>query len=149
MSGPIDRPAPRSRWLDWQAPISAAPAGPAPAKPSKPPNQGFAGFAGADLAHSSEIGAVPSAATPAVGESESDRGTVEFVTLRGGLVLPVPALKLVLDFERRDFQMGLDACEQFVIEPTAALTDVDRVGIHRWRLHLAAIVRYECPELPQ
>jgi len=66
-----------------------------------------------------------------------------FVTLRGGLVLPVPALALALDLERRGFQMGLDADQQFQIVPAGALTELDQAAIQRWRRHLGAIVAYD------
>ena len=66
----------------------------------------------------------------------------EFVTLKGGLVLPVPAVRLALDLEQRGFRMALDQDQQFTIEPAAGLTDEDRAAIRRWRLHLGAIVSY-------
>lgn len=64
----------------------------------------------------------------------------EFVTLKNGPTLPLPAILLALDLERRGFKMMLDECQQFTIEPTAALTDADLAAIRRWRLHLEAIV---------
>lgn len=67
----------------------------------------------------------------------------EFVTLKGGLTLPLPALLLALDLERRGFKMALDEGQQFTIEATATLTDEDRAAIRRWRLHLGAIVGYD------
>ena len=70
----------------------------------------------------------------------------EYVTLKGGLVLPLPALQLAWSLENRGFRMSLDPCQQFVIEPTSALTDNDRAGIVRWWLHLSVIVEYTCPE---
>src|SRR5438034_73714 len=42
----------------------------------------------------------------------------EFVSLGGGLVVPLSALLLALDFEARAFRLSLDAAEQFQIEPT-------------------------------
>ncbi len=54
----------------------------------------------------------------------------EFVTLKGGLTVPVPALKLVLDLEARGLRMSVDAGEQFVIEPVAASrTPIRRASI--------------------
>ena len=67
----------------------------------------------------------------------------ELVSLKGGLVVPVPALRLALDLEGRGFRMGLDEHRQFVIEPTSTLTEADLVAIARWRLHLGAIVTYD------
>lgn len=71
----------------------------------------------------------------------------EYVTLRGGLTLPLPALQLAWNLEDRGFRMTLDADLQFHIEPTAALTDTDLAAIARWRLHLGAIIGYTCPEV--
>src|SRR2546423_2247423 len=42
---------------------------------------------------------------------------IEFVSLKGGLVVPVPAWLLALDLERRRFRMFLDHDERFQIEP--------------------------------
>lgn len=69
----------------------------------------------------------------------------EFVSLRGGLTVPRPALELALDLEARGFRMTFDAAEQLHIEPAAGLTDVDRAGIVRWERHLGAILTYEAP----
>jgi hypothetical protein len=67
----------------------------------------------------------------------------EFVTLRGGLTVPLPAFLLALDLERRGFTLSLDASEQAVIAPTMALTDIDLIAVGRWRLHMGAIVGYD------
>lgn len=66
-----------------------------------------------------------------------------FVTLRHGPTLPVEAIELALDLERRGFRMSLDAGQQFQIEPPAALTEADLAAIRRWRLHLGAIIGYD------
>ena len=70
----------------------------------------------------------------------------EFVALKGGLVLPLPAMLLALDLERRGFGMSLDAGGQFQIEPAATLTEADVAGIRRWRHHLGAIISYNADE---
>jgi hypothetical protein len=64
------------------------------------------------------------------------------VSLRGGLTVPLPALRLALDLEHRGFTMSLDEGQQFQIDPSPALTEADLAAIHRWRVHLAAIVGY-------
>lgn len=80
-----------------------------------------------------------------------------FVTLKGGLVLPLPAVLLALDLERRGFRLALDADQRFTIERTedtaelTEITDDERIAIDRWRLHLGALVGYnadntECPQ---
>jgi hypothetical protein len=42
----------------------------------------------------------------------------EFVSLHGGLVVPLSAHLFALDLEARGFRLRLDAAEQFQIEPT-------------------------------
>ena len=49
-----------------------------------------------------------------------------------------------MDLERRGFELTLDAHDQVVIAPMAALTNVDLAAIGRWKLHMAAIVGYAC-----
>jgi hypothetical protein len=73
----------------------------------------------------------------------------QFVSLKGGLVLPVPAIALAIDLERRGFRLWLDRNQQFHIEPAPALTDLDRAGIRRWHWHLGAIVAYGHQERSQ
>ena len=130
MSASADNVTRRSRWLDWKAktPISAELAGNEPSKPTK---LGFDGFVGAMSAECPEIAADGGLARLAP--------VTEFVSLKGGLVVPVPALRLALDLEARGFRMRVDEHQQFVIEPTSTLTEADLAAIGRWRLHLGAI----------
>jgi len=71
----------------------------------------------------------------------------EYITLAGGLPLPVPALRLAWDLEARGFPLHTDADHQFIVPNDSRLTDIDIVAIQRWRLHLGAIVEYEAPEI--
>ena len=71
---------------------------------------------------------------------------VEFVTLKGGLTIPVPALRLALDLEARGIRLATDADHQFVVPKDERLTADDLVNIQRWRAHLGAIVDYRAPE---
>ena len=70
----------------------------------------------------------------------------EFVTLKDGPTLPLPAVVLALDLERRGFRQWLDAANQYQIEG-GGLTDDDRTAIARWRMHLGAIIGYTAPEI--
>jgi hypothetical protein len=65
-----------------------------------------------------------------------------FVTLRHGPTLPVEAVELAIDLERRGFRMSLDAGKEIQVEPAAALAEADRAAIRHWRLHLGAIIVY-------
>lgn len=72
----------------------------------------------------------------------------EFITLKNGPTLPADAIRLAIDLEARGFRMSVDEAHQFQIESTTTtLTDADRAGIARWRLHLGAIIGYEPPEI--
>jgi hypothetical protein len=66
----------------------------------------------------------------------------EFVSLRGGLTVPRPALELALDLEARGFRLSLDGAKQIVVEPLEKLAPADLAAISRWRHHVAAIVDY-------
>ena len=67
----------------------------------------------------------------------------DFVTLRGGLTLPVAAIRLALDLENRGLTMTIDAGDVLVVGPRERLTDDDRALIRRWKRHLLAIVTYD------
>ena len=71
---------------------------------------------------------------------------VEFVTLKGGLTIPVPALRLALDLEARGIPLATDADHRFIVPQDERLTADDLVNIQRWRAHLCAIVDYRAPE---
>jgi hypothetical protein len=71
---------------------------------------------------------------------------VAFVTLKGGLTIPVPALRLALDLEARGIPLATDADRQFVVPRDERLTADDLVNMQRWHAHLGAIVDYRAPE---
>jgi len=71
---------------------------------------------------------------------------VAFVTLKGGLMIPVPALRLALDLEARGIRLATDADHQFVVPKDERLTADDLVNMQRWRAHLGALVDYRAPE---
>jgi TubC N-terminal docking domain len=71
---------------------------------------------------------------------------VEYVTLKGGLTIPVPALRLALDLEARGIPLATDADHRFIVPKDERLTADDLVNMQRWRAHLGAIVDYRAPE---
>jgi hypothetical protein len=71
---------------------------------------------------------------------------VEFVTLKGGLTVPVAALRLALHLEARGMALATDAHHQFVVPSDDRLTADDLAQMQRWRAHLGAIVEYRAPE---
>jgi hypothetical protein len=70
---------------------------------------------------------------------------VEFVTLKGGVTIPVPALRLALDLEARGIPLATDADHRFVVPKDERLTADDLANMQRWRAHLGAIVDYRAP----
>jgi len=70
---------------------------------------------------------------------------VAFVTLKGGLVVPAPALELAIVLEARGVRLATDADHQFIVPNDPRLTDDDLAAIHRWRHHLGALIEYEVP----
>jgi hypothetical protein len=70
-----------------------------------------------------------------------------YVTLKGGLTLPVEPLELALRLEAEGFNLRLNGDGELVVEPAERLTDADRAAVARWRRHLVAIVQY-CDQPP-
>jgi len=71
---------------------------------------------------------------------------LDFVTLKGGLSVPRPALEFTIDLERRGIPLATDQNHQFIVPDDQRLRPDDLVAIQRWRLHLGAIIEYELPE---
>lgn len=66
----------------------------------------------------------------------------DFVTLRGGLTLPLAAVQLAWSLEDRGLHLGIDRDgEVLSVGPSDRLTDDDRAMIRRWKPHLVALVR--------
>lgn len=70
-----------------------------------------------------------------------------FISLKGGLVLPVDVFELALDLERRGISLATDADHQFIVPIDPRLTEADYAAIARWRHHLGAAVDYRAPEV--
>ena len=66
----------------------------------------------------------------------------DFVTLRGGLTLPLAAVRLAFDLEERGLHLSVDGTV-LNVGPGDRLTDADRVLIRRWKSHLVAIASYD------
>jgi hypothetical protein len=74
------------------------------------------------------------------------RPVTEFLTLKGGLIVPAEALRLALDLEARGIALATDVDHQLVIDlDNPRLSDTERISIRRWRLHLGAIAEYRRP----
>ena len=73
--------------------------------------------------------------------SSSDR----CVVLRGGLAVPLEALRLAWALEARGFRLDPAPNDQIWVQPGSALTAEDEAAIRRWRWHLRAILAYEAP----
>lgn len=70
---------------------------------------------------------------------------VPVVLLKGGLAVPLDALQLAWSLEDRGATFTVDGGDLVVEGPPGFLTDIDRVGIQRWRDHLKAIASYRAP----
>jgi hypothetical protein len=72
---------------------------------------------------------------------------IQFVTVKGGLTLPLPAINLAVDLEFRGIVLAVDAAHELVVPTDSRLTAEDRAAIHRWRRHLVAILLSPCPDV--
>lgn len=72
--------------------------------------------------------------------TDSDR----YVSLDGGLVIPVEPLLLTLDLQARGFTLTPDGSD-ILISPFSQLTSEDCRQIRRWKSHVIAILKYEAP----
>jgi hypothetical protein len=82
-----------------------------------------------------------------VSASDSEGLATAFVVLKGGLTLPLEALRLALALEDRGATFAVDGEDLVVDGPCGLLTDADQVAIRRWKWHLMAIATYRPPEV--
>jgi hypothetical protein len=68
-----------------------------------------------------------------------------YVSLRGGLVVPVTPVLLLLDLESRGFQISRDG-DDMVINPFQRLTAEDIRSLKLWKRHVLALLDYEPTE---
>ena len=71
-----------------------------------------------------------------------------YVQLRGGLVVPVAPIALLLDLESRGLTLSRDG-DDLLISPPGRLTDDDRAALRRWKCHVLALMDYQVPERVQ
>lgn len=77
----------------------------------------------------------------------SERTATTFVVLKGGLIVPLEALRLAWALEDRGATFSVDGEDLVVDGPRGFLTDEDRTAIRQWRWHLKAIASYRVPEV--
>jgi hypothetical protein len=70
--------------------------------------------------------------------------SARYVTLAGGLTVPVEPLQLLLGLEARGVQVSQEG-DQLVVDPGNHLTEDECVAIRRWKVHLLALVCYLPP----
>jgi hypothetical protein len=68
-----------------------------------------------------------------------------YVWLKGGLVVPVEPLILLLELERRGFRLSHRG-DHLWICPASQLTDGDRVALRRWKPHVLLLIDHQPPE---
>ena len=67
----------------------------------------------------------------------------ELVVLRGGVVVPVAAMVLLLDLERRGFDVRVDSCDRAVIcRSGKLLTCDDKRALSGYSECLKRLIRY-------
>ena len=69
----------------------------------------------------------------------------EVVTLRGGLQVPIAALRLAWALEERGCTMRLDG-DALIVQPRSLLSEADVARIRTHRDALRTIATYEAPE---
>lgn len=70
----------------------------------------------------------------------------EIVTLRGGVAVPVAALRLALDLEGRGITLRVEE-DALIIRPRQLLTEADIALLKQHRNDLKRIAAYEAPEI--
>ncbi len=75
-------------------------------------------------------------------------GSEHFVTLTGGLIVPLPVLQALWALEDRGVHLRLDG-ETIIANRRGLLTDADRAVIRRWRAHVVELLTYASPERAQ
>lgn len=73
--------------------------------------------------------------------AESDR----LVSLKGGLVVPIEPIRLVLDLEARGFALSRDGDDIFV-RPFTELTESDKRQLKLWKPQVLTLLDYEAPK---
>jgi hypothetical protein len=63
----------------------------------------------------------------------------DFVQLRDGIMVALPAVLLALDLEARGVRLKVDDGE-LLVGPSGLITNADREAIRRWRMHLLHVV---------
>lgn len=75
-------------------------------------------------------------------------GSERYVSLRGGLTVPLEPLLLVLDLEARGFRLVPDG-DWIIVAPFSQLTDDEQQLLRRWKFHVLALLDYRAPEVLQ
>ncbi len=76
-----------------------------------------------------------------LGENHTQNRSV-CVTLRGGLVVHLAAIELLLDLERRGVQLTCDDDGVLFYAPADHVTDADRIAIKQHEAHIATLIAY-------
>lgn len=75
-------------------------------------------------------------------------GSERYVCLKGGLVVPVEPVLLLLDLEARGFKLSRDG-DDILVRPFSKLGDDDKRNLKLWKPHVLALIDYIAPELVQ
>ena len=70
----------------------------------------------------------------------------DYVTLRGGLCVPLAPMLLALQLEERGVHMQRDG-ENVCVKPWSRVTEQERAELKRWKTHILALLDYQAPEV--
>jgi hypothetical protein len=65
-----------------------------------------------------------------------------YVALKGGLVVPVAPVLLLLELEAKGFRLSRDG-EDILVSPFSKLTEYDKRSLKLWKPHVLALLDYE------
>ena len=68
--------------------------------------------------------------------------TDALVVLRGGVSVPAPAYRLLLDFEARGITVARTDDARLLVWPAEQLTDSDRLTLRNYKSHLIVLLDY-------
>jgi hypothetical protein len=66
-----------------------------------------------------------------------------FISLPGGPTLPAAVIELAIDLQQRGLHLTVEQGDVLFVGPRNRLTEEDRAGLRRWKLHLLALLAYE------
>ena len=70
----------------------------------------------------------------------------DFVTLKGGLTMPLAPVLLLTDLASREITVWAEG-DDILVRPWPRVTDEERRALRRWKSHIMALLAYEPPTI--